>query len=106
MIAKKIDDLGGEIIGTYFAPDDKDFIRKRVEELMSAGADLLIVTGGMSVDPDDVTRFAIRDLGAIDVVYGSPVMPGAMMLVGYVEKVRSLELGVRSENNSKLKTPN
>lgn len=86
VIAKKIEDLGGEIIGTYYAPDDKDFIRKRVEELISAGADLLIVTGGMSVDPDDVTRFAIRDLGAVDVVYGSPMLPGAMMLVGYVDK--------------------
>jgi molybdenum cofactor synthesis domain-containing protein len=84
MIAKKIEDLGGEIIGTYFAPDDKDFIRQRLAELVSAGADLLITTGGMSVDPDDVTRFAIRDLGAVDVTYGSPVLPGAMMLVGYV----------------------
>jgi molybdenum cofactor synthesis domain-containing protein len=99
VIAKKIEELGGEIVGTYYAPDDKDFIRQRIEELVSAGADLLIVTGGMSVDPDDVTRFAIRDLGAVDVVYGSPVLPGAMMLVGYVDRVRS-------ENNSNRKTQN
>jgi molybdenum cofactor synthesis domain-containing protein len=92
MVAKKIEDLGGEIIGTYYAPDDRDFIRKRVEELVSAGADLLIVTGGMSVDPDDVTRFAIRELGAVDVVYGSPVLPGAMMLVGYID---SADWGMR-----------
>ncbi len=84
VIVKKIEDLGGEITGIYYAPDDKDFIRKRLEELVSAGADLLIVTGGMSVDPDDVTRFAIRDLGATDIVYGSPVLPGAMMLMGYL----------------------
>jgi molybdenum cofactor synthesis domain-containing protein len=85
MIAKKIEQFGGEIVGTYFAPDDKDFIRKRLEELVASGADLLIATGGMSVDPDDVTRFAIRDLSATDIVYGSPVLPGAMMLVGYLE---------------------
>jgi molybdenum cofactor synthesis domain-containing protein len=84
VIAKKIEALGGEIIGTYFAPDDREFIQQRLRELLDAGADLLVTTGGMSVDPDDVTRFAIRDLGAIDVVYGSPVLPGAMVLVGYL----------------------
>jgi molybdenum cofactor synthesis domain-containing protein len=104
MIAKKIEDLGGEIIGTYFAPDDKDFIRQRLEELVSAGADLLITTGGMSVDPDDVTRFAIRDLGAVDVAYGSPVLPGAMMLVGYLDNA---ECGIRNAgfNRSKSDAP-
>jgi hypothetical protein len=102
VIAKKIEDLGGEIIGTYYAPDDMDFIRQRLTELVSAGADLLITTGGMSVDPDDVTRFAIRDLGAVDVVYGSPVLPGAMMLVGYLDKVQRSTLEVRSESNSEL----
>jgi hypothetical protein len=85
VIARKIEELGGEIVGTYYAPDDKEFIKLRLRELLTAGADLLITTGGMSVDPDDVTRFAIRDLGAVDVVYGSPVLPGAMVLVGYIE---------------------
>jgi len=46
---------------------------------------LLITTGGMSVDPDDVTRFAIRNLGATDISYGSAVLPGAMFLVAYVK---------------------
>jgi molybdenum cofactor synthesis domain-containing protein len=86
VIAKKIEAFGGEIIGTYIAPDNKDIIRQRLGELLDAGADLLITTGGMSVDPDDVTRFAIRDLGATDVIYGSPVLPGAMLLVGYRER--------------------
>ncbi len=86
VIAKKIESLGGEIIGIYYAPDDRHFIRQRLEELVSAGADLLITTGGMSVDPDDVTRFAVRDLGAVDISYGSPALPGAMVLVGYLEQ--------------------
>jgi molybdenum cofactor synthesis domain-containing protein len=103
VIANKIEAFGGEIIGTYIAPDDKTIIRQRLRELLDAGADLLITTGGMSVDPDDVTRFAIRDLGATDLVYGSPVLPGAMFLVGYLEKVRSEEFGVRSKN-SRLRT--
>jgi len=70
----------------YYAPDDQSFIEDRLRELINAGADLLITTGGMSVDPDDVTRFAIRNLGATDFTYGSAVLPGAMFLVAYVQK--------------------
>jgi len=115
VIAKKIEALGGEIIGTYYAPDDRHFIRQRLGELVSAGADLLITTGGMSVDPDDVTRFAIRDLGAIDITYGSPVLPGAMVLVGYLDTMRNsptlaktsgqAECGMRNVSHSKTGTP-
>ena len=85
IIAKKIEEYGGEVVGTYYAPDDEAFIADRLRELIAAGVDLLITTGGMSVDPDDVTRFAIRSIGATDMAYGSAVLPGAMVLVGYVE---------------------
>ena len=84
IIRRKIESFGGEVAGTYYAPDDEQFIEDRLRELLQAGADLLITTGGMSVDPDDVTRFAIRNLGATDITYGSAVLPGAMVLVGYV----------------------
>jgi molybdenum cofactor synthesis domain-containing protein len=84
IIARKVEEYGGEVVGTYYAPDDAAFIEERLRELLGAGADLLITTGGMSVDPDDVTRFAIRNLGARDITYGSAVLPGAMVLVGYV----------------------
>jgi len=43
---------------------------------------MIVVAGGMSVDPDDITRVAIADAGAEDVVYGTPVLPGAMFLYG------------------------
>jgi len=85
VISRKIEEYGGEMVGIYYAPDDKRYIEDRLRELLHAGADLLITTGGMSVDPDDVTRFAIRNLGATDVAYGSAVLPGAMVLVGYIE---------------------
>lgn len=84
VIKNKIEAIGGETIGVYYAPDDKSFIEARLRELINAGADLLITTGGMSVDPDDVTRFAISDLGVEDITYGSAVLPGAMFLVGYI----------------------
>lgn len=84
IIIKKIEQFGGEIVGLYYAPDNVEFIKARLRELIDAGADLLITTGGMSVDPDDVTRFAIRRLGATDITYGSAVLPGAMFLVAYI----------------------
>lgn len=86
VITKKMQEYSCEIVGIYYAPDDEEFIVARLRELVEAGAELLITTGGMSVDPDDVTRFAIRKLGAGDIVYGSAVLPGAMFLVAYLEK--------------------
>ncbi len=84
IITKKIAAFNGEIVGIYYAPDDEHFIEARLMELLDAGADMLITTGGMSVDPDDVTRFAIRNFGAADITYGSSALPGAMFLVAYV----------------------
>jgi molybdenum cofactor synthesis domain-containing protein len=110
IIAKKIGEFGGEIVGTYYAPDDETFIADRLRELIAAGADLLITTGGMSVDPDDVTRFAIRSIGAKDITYGSAVLPGAMVLVGYIESAKSEVRSVKAEgsgtDNPDFKTRN
>jgi molybdenum cofactor synthesis domain-containing protein len=87
VITKKIEEFGGELAGIYYAPDDTAFIADRLRELLNAGADLLITTGGMSVDPDDVTRFSIRELGAEDITYGSAVLPGAMFLIAYLGSI-------------------
>ncbi|MDA8213768.1 MAG: molybdopterin-binding protein [Nitrospiraceae bacterium] len=87
VITKKIAEFNGDIIGIYYAPDNEEFIEARLRELIETGADLLITTGGMSVDPDDVTRFAIRRLGATDITYGSAVLPGAMFLVAYLSPI-------------------
>jgi hypothetical protein len=104
VIREKIKKFDGEIIDVHFAPDNADFIRNKIQGLLSAGADLIITTGGMSVDPDDVTRFAIRDLGVEEMYYGSPVLPGAMFLIAYLG-VKSSELRVRSSDTSELLTP-
>lgn len=109
IIKSKIEAIGGEIVGTYYAPDDESFIEERLRELINAGADLLITTGGMSVDPDDVTRFAIRKLGVEDMNYGSAVLPGAMFLVAYIKKVQSSSAAannIQSEEKSELGTQN
>jgi molybdenum cofactor synthesis domain-containing protein len=85
VITRKIEEYSGEIVGISYTPDDEGMITDKLGEFMEAGADLLITTGGMSVDPDDVTRFAIRNLGATDITYGSAVLPGAMFLIAYVK---------------------
>ncbi len=85
VITRKIEEYQGEIVGLSYTPDDEGIITERLSELIDAGAELLITTGGMSVDPDDVTRFAIKNLGATDITYGSAALPGAMFLVAYIE---------------------
>ena len=85
VITRKIQEYNGEIVGLGYTPDDEDRIKDKLGEFIEAGADLLITTGGMSVDPDDVTRFAIRNLGATDITYGSAVLPGAMFLIAYIK---------------------
>jgi len=89
ILVKKMEQYGGEIVGIQYAPDDVSCIEERLRDLLTAGADLLLATGGMSVDPDDVTRLAIRRLGATGITYGSAVLPGAMVLVGTVPTLPS-----------------
>lgn len=104
VIRNKIQSLGGEIIDVHFAPDNAAFISEKISSLLENGADLIITTGGMSVDPDDVTRFAIRNLGVEEFLYGSPVLPGSMLLIAYV-RVKSPEYGDINEHQAKLNTP-
>jgi len=106
VIRSRIEAIGGEIVGTYYAPDDESFIGARLRELINAGADLLITTGGMSVDPDDITRFAIRKLGAEDITYGSAVLPGAMFLVAYVSAQAQKCASAESESARTSQLPN
>ena len=60
--------------------------KRNIEELLDLGMDMILCTGGMSVDPDDRTPAAIRDAGAKIETYGAPVLPGAMFLLGYFER--------------------
>ncbi len=99
VIKKKVEAFGGEVVGVYYAPDEELFIESRLRELIDAGADLLITTGGMSVDPDDVTRFAIRRICAKEITYGSAVLPGAMFLIGYIS-AEARKRGSDEEENS------
>lgn len=84
---KKINAIGSKILGVAFAPDHTNIITEKINGFLEQGADLIITSGGMSVDPDDVTRLAIKQAGADEIIYGSPVLPGAMFLIAYVGDV-------------------
>ena len=84
VIEQKVGEYGMTVIGHELCSDDREMIVAAIHRLRDAGAELILTTGGMSVDPDDRTPAAIRDSGARIVTYGAPVLPGAMMLVGYL----------------------
>ncbi len=73
-----------EILGVRLCDDDLDMIVEAGNTFLAAGADLLVFSGGMSVDPDDLTPSAIRAMGADVVSYGVPSQPGNMTLVAYL----------------------
>lgn len=64
---------------------DPDLITKAIKKMLAAGADIVFCTGGMSVDPDDRTPFAIKKTGAAIVSHGTPVLPGSMLLIAYLD---------------------
>ena len=85
VIREKLAEFPTEVIGQTYVDDEKDHIRQAVLDFIAQGADMVVCTGGMSVDPDDRTPGAIMDTGAEIVSYGAPVLPGAMMLVAYYQ---------------------
>ncbi|XEC95587.1 molybdopterin-binding protein [Paenibacillus tarimensis] len=91
-VRAKIAEFGSEVIEQRFAPDDRQTIVKEIRCLLDKGYDMILVTGGMSVDPDDRTPAAIRDAGAELVSYGTPMLPGSMLLMGYIDAVPILGL--------------
>ncbi len=92
VLRKKLEELGSEVLTVRFAPDNIDIIAAEIQACLDDGADLIVTSGGMSVDPDDVTRMGIAKAGATHIVYGTPVLPGAMFLVGYYDEVPVLGL--------------
>ncbi len=87
ILTEKINALGSEVAAVGFAPDDAEAIGQVIKSHLAKGCDLLLLSGGMSVDPDDVTRQGIKRAGATEMHYGAAVLPGAMFLVAYLKEV-------------------
>jgi len=85
VVVQKLESFGIEVVFHTLVEDDREKEIAAISAARASGAELILCTGGMSVDPDDRTPAAIRDSGARIVRYGAPVLPGAMLLVGYFE---------------------
>lgn len=87
VISGKMAQYPSEIVGITICEDDLEAIVNAAKKHLECGADFLVFTGGMSVDPDDLTPTAIRQLGADIISYGVPSQPGNMTLVAYLGDV-------------------
>ena len=87
VIKEKMQVFGQDVLRIDYAPDDCEDISSKIKKMVDDGAGLVMVTGGMSVDPDDVTPKAISLTGAEVIRYGAPVMPGAMFMLAYLNNV-------------------
>ncbi len=91
-VAQKVRDYGCEFVKKIIVPDKPQSIAAAVLELKRLNCELILTTGGLSVDPDDVTKTGIRKSGAKIIAYGSPVLPGAMFLYARLENSTILGL--------------
>lgn len=92
VIREKLLQYGCKEIFQEILPDDAAQIAKKIKNFIDHGIELIIITGGMSVDADDVTPTGIKASGADLITYGAPVLPGAMFLLAYSGDVPILGL--------------
>ncbi|MBU8909971.1 MAG: molybdopterin-binding protein [Desulfobacterales bacterium] len=91
-VGKKITDAGCTLIKKIIVPDEEKAISNAILELKQLGCEMIITTGGLSVDPDDVTRQGVIRSGANVTFYGSPVLPGAMLMVSHLADIPIISL--------------
>ena len=85
VIEEKLHEFGGSVMTEHvILNDEHEKITAAILDMLAKGCDMVVCSGGMSVDPDDKTPLAIKNTGANIVSYGSPVLPGAMFLVSYM----------------------
>ncbi|UMZ73197.1 molybdopterin-binding protein [Natranaerofaba carboxydovora] len=86
VVKDKIEKYDSRVSEKIYLPDDKDQIKETVTTQANKH-DMVVVTGGMSVDPDDVTPTAIKETGAEVITYGAPLFPGSMLMLAYLGDV-------------------
>lgn len=87
VLVKKFGALGSKVEKQLFADDDEEMIADCIRQLVDEEMDIIGITGGMSVDPDDRTPSGIRKAGGEVISYGAPVLPGAMFMLSYIGDV-------------------
>ncbi|MEE4111915.1 MAG: molybdopterin-binding protein [Desulfobacteraceae bacterium] len=87
ILKEKIEALGSDVAGVTWVPDDPEKIQAAIEDHLAGGCDLILLSGGMSVDPDDVTRKGIAMAGGEAIHYGAAALPGAMFMTAYLHGI-------------------
>lgn len=83
IVKDKLSTFGASLLETIILPDDAGRIADTVRRFVAADTHMIVTTGGMSVDPDDVTRHGIRLAGVDTLHYGAAVLPGTMFQLAY-----------------------
>lgn len=91
-VRQKVEGMGSTLEPATLAPDDPDVIASHIQDFAAHGAEVILVSGGMSVDPDDLTPEGIRRSGADVISHGFPVLPGSMFLMSYLGDIPVLGL--------------
>ena len=94
VIIEKLKEYGAEVVGHVVSDDNHEHITAAIQKFLDEGVDMVLCTGGMSVDPDDRTPLAIKNTGAEIVTYGAPVLPGAMFLLSYYGEKKRPVIGL------------
>ena len=92
VVRRKVAEMGSDLEAVKLAPDDPAKIAAHIKDSYQAGAELILVSGGMSVDPDDLSPEGIRQSGASLECHGFPVLPGSMFLMAYLKETPILGL--------------
>jgi formylmethanofuran dehydrogenase subunit E len=87
VIQAKAEQYHCKVVKSLVVPDHRGKIAKGIAQLLDAGADFIVTTAGLSVDPEDFTRQGLADAGCRDMLYGSPVLPGAMTLIAGIDTI-------------------
>jgi len=92
VVSRKVGEMGSHLVSVKLAPDDPDVIAGHIKDAQQAGAEIILVSGGMSVDPDDKTPEGIRRSGAKIESHGFPILPGSMFVMAYLNEAPVLGL--------------
>lgn len=87
VVKRKLKEYGSKINEFRIIGDDVEKLKNEILSQAKKGCEFIMLTGGMSVDPDDITKTAIRKAGVKVVSYGAPILPGNMFMAGYLEDV-------------------
>lgn len=87
VVIDKLEEYGIEVLGNTLCNDDSEMVTGAIQDWLEQGAEMVLCTGGMSVDPDDRTPLSIRMSSDEVITYGAPVLPGAMFMLAYAGEV-------------------